>query len=183
MSAGTENTHTQISKVSRFVSCNSRLKLDHTVQSGCDYSRERKGKMAKEFQKKQFPLPMWRMCCPTVLPFTSDVTLRLLSQWPPLKSNFPSWDTTNRWAVTSTTGENGPARNLWVLHTRERERAGEWEREGEREKERERESERWWVGYFQESAGQLQYKQDVRMLTVRETHFTPATVGSLMKVK
>lgn len=90
-------------------------------------------KTAKEGQEKQFPLPMWRMCCPTVLPFTSDVTLRLLSQWPPLKSNFPSWDTTNRWAVTSTTGENGPARNLWVLQ-------------------RERASACWCVGYFQESA-------------------------------
>ncbi len=142
MSAGTENTPHKYPKVSRFVSCNSRLKLDHTVQSGCDYSRERKGKMAKEFQKKQFPLPMWRMCCPTVLPFTSDVTLRLLSQWPPLKSNFPSWDTTNRWAVTSTTGENGPARNLWVLE-RERESGRERERGRGRERERERARDDW----------------------------------------
>lgn len=67
----------------------------------------------------EIPLPMWRMCCPTVLPFTSDVTLKLLSQWPPLKSSFPSWDTTNSWAETSTPGENGPAMNLWVLRERE----------------------------------------------------------------
>ncbi len=58
---------------------------------------------------------MCRMCCPTVLPFTSEVTRRLLSQWPPLKSNLPSWETTNSPAVTSTPGAKGPDRKRWVL--------------------------------------------------------------------
>ncbi len=58
---------------------------------------------------------MCRMCCPTVLPLTSEVTRRLLSQWPPLKSNFPSWETTNSPAVTSTPGAKGPDRKRWVL--------------------------------------------------------------------
>lgn len=54
-------------------------------------------------------------CCPTVLPFTSEVTRRLLSQWPPLNSSLPSWDTTKRLAVTSTPGAKGPDRKRWVL--------------------------------------------------------------------
>lgn len=94
---------------------------------------------------------MWRICCPTVLPLTSDVTLRLLSQWPPLKSNFPSWDTTNRWAVTSTPGENGPDRNLWVLQ-------------------RDKEYASWCVIYFKGSAGQLQ--TGCETLTVRDSLWT-----------
>jgi len=70
-------------------------------------------------------LPMCRMCCPTVFPFTRDVTRRLLSQWPPLNSSLPSWDATNSPAVTSTPGAKGPERERWVL--------GE---EGEKEEER-----------------------------------------------
>ena len=60
-------------------------------------------------------LPMCRMCCPTVLPFTREVTRRLLSQWPPLKSSLPSWETTKSPAVTSTPGAKGPERKRWVL--------------------------------------------------------------------
>ncbi|TNN27288.1 hypothetical protein EYF80_062567 [Liparis tanakae] len=60
-------------------------------------------------------LPMCRMCCPTVLPFTRDVTRRLLSQWPPLNSSLPSWDATNSPAVTSTPGAKGPESERWVL--------------------------------------------------------------------
>lgn len=60
-------------------------------------------------------LPMCLMCSPTVLPFTKEVTRRLLSQWPPLKSSFPSWETTNKAAVMSTPGAKGLDRNRWVL--------------------------------------------------------------------
>lgn len=60
-------------------------------------------------------LPMCLMCCPTLFPLTREVTRRLLSQWPPLKSNLPSWETTNSPAVTSTPGAKGPDRKRWVL--------------------------------------------------------------------
>lgn len=60
-------------------------------------------------------LPMCLMCWPTVFPFTREVTRRLLSQWPPLKSNLPSWETTNNPVVTSTPGAKGPDRKRWVL--------------------------------------------------------------------
>lgn len=59
---------------------------------------------------------MCLMCSPTVFPLTKEVTRRLLSQWPPLKSNFPSWETTNNAAVTSTPGAKGLDRKRWVLH-------------------------------------------------------------------
>lgn len=59
--------------------------------------------------------PMCLTCCPTVLPLTSEVTRRLLSQWPPLNSSLPSWETTKRLAVTSTPGAKGPDRKRWVL--------------------------------------------------------------------
>lgn len=58
---------------------------------------------------------MCRMCCATVLPLTSDVTRMLLSQCPPLKSSFPSWETTNSPGDTSTPGAKGPDRKRWVL--------------------------------------------------------------------
>lgn len=59
--------------------------------------------------------PMCLMCCPTVLPLTNEVTRTLLSQWPALKSNLPSCETTNSPAVTSTPGAKGPDRRRWVL--------------------------------------------------------------------
>lgn len=61
-------------------------------------------------------LPMCLMCCPTTFPLTREVTRRLLSQWPPLKSNLPSWETTNSPAVTSTPGAKGLDKKRWVLN-------------------------------------------------------------------
>lgn len=74
-------------------------------------------------QKSGLPCssPMCLTCCPTALPFTSEVTRRLLSQWPPLNSSLPSCETTKRLAVTSTPGANGPDRKRWVLEGRKEE--------------------------------------------------------------
>lgn len=96
-------------------------------------------------------------CCPTVLPLTSDVTRRLLSQWPPLNSSLPSWETTKRLAVTSTPGAKGPDRKRWVLELGS-------------------------SGMGEESYKKLQDTEGNLRLCCW-SYFALETVGSLMKVK
>lgn len=58
---------------------------------------------------------MCRVMCPTTLPLASEVTRRLLSQCPPLKSSFPSGDTASVRELRSAPGAKGPCRKRWVL--------------------------------------------------------------------
>lgn len=58
---------------------------------------------------------MCRVMCPTTFPLASEVTRRLLSQCPPLKSSFPSGDTASVREQRSAPGAKGPCRNRWVL--------------------------------------------------------------------
>lgn len=58
---------------------------------------------------------MCRVMWPTTLPLAREVTRRLLSQCPPLKSSFPSGDTASVRELSSAPGAKGPCRNRWVL--------------------------------------------------------------------
>ena len=58
---------------------------------------------------------MCRVICPTTFPLASEVTRRLLSQCPPLKSSFPSGDTASVREQRSAPGAKGPCRKRWVL--------------------------------------------------------------------
>ena len=60
-------------------------------------------------------LPMCLICCAINFPLVSEVTLMLLSQCPPLKSSFASWDTTNNLGVISSPGAKGPLTLRCVL--------------------------------------------------------------------
>lgn len=53
--------------------------------------------------------------CPMTFPLPSEVTRRLLSQCPPLKSSFPSGDTARVREHRSAPGAKGPCRKRWVL--------------------------------------------------------------------
>lgn len=60
-------------------------------------------------------VPMCRVMCPTTFPLPREVTRRLLSQCPPLKSSFPSGDTASVREHRSAPGAKGPCRKRWVL--------------------------------------------------------------------
>lgn len=60
-------------------------------------------------------VPMCRVMCPMTFPLPREVTRRLLSQCPPLKSSFPSGDTANVREHRSAPGAKGPCRKRWVL--------------------------------------------------------------------
>lgn len=64
------------------------------------------------------------MCCPTSLPFVREVTLMLLSQCPPLKSSFASWDTANNLEVISSPGAKGPLTLRCVLQANDEQLEG-----------------------------------------------------------
>lgn len=64
-------------------------------------------------------VPMCRVMCPTIFPLANEVTRRLLSQCPPLKSSFPSGDTASVREQRSVPGAKGPCRKRWVLAERD----------------------------------------------------------------
>lgn len=67
---------------------------------------------------------MCLVMCPTTFPLASEVTRRLLSQCPPLKSSFPSGDTASVREQRSAPGAKGPCRKRWVLVGRD---MGRWQ--------------------------------------------------------
>lgn len=67
---------------------------------------------------------MCRVMCPTTFPLASEVTRRLLSQCPPLKSSFPSGDTASVLEQRSAPGAKGPCRKRWVLVGKD---MGQWQ--------------------------------------------------------
>lgn len=99
---------------------------------------------------------MCRVMCPTTLPLASEVTRRLLSQCPPLKSSFPSGDTASVRELRSAPGAKGPCRKRWVLVGRD-------------------------VGWWRWPGGTSGDHPRGRHAPV--THLALVTVGSLVKLK